>query len=175
MKSRSEALIRRECPWDYHRIKAVVKKAFALASHSDGDEHDLISRIRDSNEYIPELSLVAVENGEIVEFIMFSKILIGCETAIALAPVAVSPSHQRKGIGKSLIEASHEITVGLIYTCSVVLGYPDYYSEFGYGRASEYGVHPPFEVPDEYFMVCKLSETGHIPHGHVKYSKAFVL
>ena len=69
--------IRQERPEDYSEIRSLVKEAFAMAEHSDGDEHNLIDRIRMSDEYIPELSLVAVMDDAVVGHIMFSKILIG--------------------------------------------------------------------------------------------------
>lgn len=89
--------------------------------------------------------------------------------------MAVSPDVQRKGIGKLLIAAGHKTAVGLGYTCSVVLGYPEYYSKFGYRPASGYGIVPPFEVPDEYFMACQLDGKSTMPQGVVAYSAAFGL
>ena len=164
--------IRQERPEDYSEIRSLVKEAFAMAEHSDGDEHNLIDRIRMSDEYIPELSLVAVMDDAVVGHIMFSKILIGNETAIAPAPVSVSVGFQRMGIGKLLINTGQEIARALGYTCSVVLGSPDYYARFGYGKASAFGVVPPFDVNDEYYMVCRLAERD-VPRGVVRYSKAF--
>lgn len=61
------------------------------------------------------------------------------------------------------------------YRCSIVLGNPDYYSKFGYERASSYGIIAPFDVPDEYYMVCDLGNNSDLPKGHVKYSDAFEL
>ena len=57
----------------------------------------------------------------------------------------------------------------------MVLGNPDYYSKFGYERASSYGIIAPFDVPDEYYMVCDLGNTGDLPKGYVRYSDAFEL
>ena len=60
------------------------------------------------------------------------------------------------------------------YGFSVVLGYPGYYSRFGYTAASEFGIKPTFEAPDEYFMVCKF-DVNILEPGIVGYSKAFGL
>lgn len=53
--------IRQEQPTDYDAVYQVVKEAFADAEHTDGDEQDLVVRLRESKSFIPELSLVAVE------------------------------------------------------------------------------------------------------------------
>ena len=167
--------IRPERPEDFGAISALVREAFASAAHSDGEEHLLVSRLRDTDEYIPGLSLVAVRDNIVVGYVMFSEVRIGGQRAVALAPVAVSPEVQGKGIGKLLIAAGHKTAVGLGYTCSLVLGYPEYYSKFGYRPASGYGIVPPFEVPDEYFMACQLDSKSTMPQGVVAYSAAFGL
>lgn len=92
--------IRQERPEDYQQIRELVRNAFALAEHSDGEEHNLIERMRLSPEYIPELSLVAVSGDIILGHIMFSKISVGQSEAIALAPISVRTDWQRKGISK---------------------------------------------------------------------------
>ena len=104
---------------------------------------------------------------------MFSKISVGQTEAIALAPLSVRTDWQRKGLGKLLVAAGHRQARKMGYFCSMVLGNPDYYSKFGYEKASSYGIIAPFDVPDEYYMVCDLGNTGDIPQGNVKYSDAF--
>lgn len=53
--------IRQENKEDYDEIYNVVKTAFATAKHSDGNEQDLVAALRKSNNFIPELSLVAIQ------------------------------------------------------------------------------------------------------------------
>lgn len=167
--------IRQERLEDNRQVRELVRDAFALAEHSDGDEHNLIERIRLSPEYIPELSLVAVSGDTILGHIMFSKVSVGQSEALALAPLSVRTDWQRKGIGKLLVTTGHLLARKMGYPCSVVLGNPDYYSKLGYGKASNYGITAPFDVPDEYYMVCDLDENRDIPKGSVKYSDAFGL
>ena len=173
MKSDMDIKIRQERQKDYQQIRDLVREAFAHAEHSDGDEHNLIERIRLSSDYIPELSLVAEFEDIILGHIMFSKIFVGQTEAIAMAPLSVRTNWQRKGIGKLLVAAGHRQARKMGYFCSMVLGNPDYYSKFGYEKASSYGIIAPFDVPDEYYMVCELGKTGNIPQGIVKYSDAF--
>lgn len=173
MHHNTEILIRPERTEDYSKIELLVKEAFASAEHSDGDEHNLVCRLRQTEDYIHELSLVAIENDMIVGYIMFSRIFIDGRIAVAPAPVAVAVEFQRKGIGSLLVTAGHDIARRLGYSCSVVLGSPDYYSRFGYLKASVYGIMAPFDIPDEYYMVCGLGDRPYIPKGMVKYSDAF--
>ena len=173
MESDMDIQIRQERQEDYLQIRELVRQAFALAEHSDGDEHNLIERLRLSPQYIPELSLVAVSGDTVLGHIMFRKISIGQTEAIALAPLAVRPEIQRQCIGTSLVSAGHELARRMGYSCSVVLGNPLYYAKFGYEKASAYGIIAPFEVPDEYYMVYGLDNTDDIPQGNVKYSDAF--
>ena len=173
MKSDMDIQIRQERQEDFQLIRELVRHAFALAEHSDGDEHNLIERLRLSPEYIPELSLVAVSGDNVLGHIMFSKISIAQTEAIALAPLADRQDIQRKCIGTSLVTAGHELARRMGYSCSVVLGNPLYYSKFGYEKASAYGIIAPFEVPDEYYMVYGLDNIDDIPQGNVKYSDAF--
>lgn len=167
-------VVRREEAKDYPEIEMLVKEAFAAAEHSDGDEHKLIDRIRKTEDYIPQLSLVAEMNGTIVGYIMFSKIYIGNEIAVAPAPLAVRIGFQRNGIGRLLVSTGHEIARNLQFPCSVVLGSPDYYSRLGYQRASEFDIIPPFDVESKYYMVCQLTDRM-LPSGIVEYSEAFGL
>lgn len=163
--------IRQEEERDFDAIRNVVKAAFAGAEHTDGDEHNLVDRLRITDEYIPELSLVAEVDGMIVGHIMFSRIYIGEVEALGLAPLAVIPSFQNKGIGQRLIKTAHRRAKEMGYCCSVVLGSPGYYSKSGYLPASTFDIMSPFGVPPQFYMVYPLNPP--LPEGTVRYSDAF--
>lgn len=165
--------IRKENEKDYDAIYDVVKTAFSKAPHCDGNEQDLVNDLRKGNAYIPELSLVPNDNDKIVGYIMFTKINIGENEEIALAPLAVLPEYQRQGIGSLLIKEGHRIAKELGYNYSVVLGSENYYPKFGYIPAKVYGIKPPFEVDDKNFMAVKLNDNADKIDGTVIYSKEF--
>ncbi|GBG55415.1 N-acetyltransferase [Sporomusaceae bacterium FL31] len=156
--------IRQENQTDFDSVYSVVKLAFLNAEHTDHDEHNLVNRLRKSSAFIPKLSLVAIVDGEIVGHILFTRIeIINANeryTSLALAPVSVVPTMQGKGIGGKLIVEGHKIAKKLGYTSAILLGHPAYYPRFGYIPASRFNIRPPFEVPDEAFMVCELAENG---------------
>lgn len=165
--------IRQERESDYEEVAQVIKIAFASAEHCDGNEADLVANLRKSQAFIPELSLVAVEQQKVIGHILFSKVKIGEKTELALAPLAVLPEYQRKGIGKSLIQEGHRIAQQLNYDYSIVLGSPDYYTKFGYVPASQYQITAPFPVEDEFFMALKLNAKADAVNGVVEYDPAF--
>ena len=165
--------IRQENKNDYDEVYNVVKKAFETAEHSDGNEHDLVDALRKSNSFIPELSLVAIEDGKIVGHILFTKIKIGKNEELALAPLAVLPEYQKQGIGSKLIEEGHKVAKNLGYHYSIVLGSENYYPKFGYIPASNYGIKAPFDVEDKNFMAIKLNDPKLKIEGIVEYAKEF--
>lgn len=165
--------IRQEDINDYEQVYNVIKTAFEKAEHSDGNEQDLVVVLRKCNEFIPELSLVAIQDNKIVGYILFTKVKIGEYEEVALAPLGILPEYQKRGIGKKLIEKGHQIAKELGYHYSIVLGSEIYYSKRGYVPAIEYGIKAPFEVPNENFMAIKLNNTDKEIIGIVEYAKEF--
>ena len=126
-----EINIRQETPADYDAVYRLVKEAFATADHSDGDEQDLVVRLRKSEAFIPELSLVAEADGVLAGYILLTKIRVGEETELAAAPLAVAPAFQRKGVGSALIRELDRAARELAYRYIVILGRPAHYGRFG--------------------------------------------
>ncbi|MBS6830713.1 MAG: N-acetyltransferase [Desulfovibrio sp.] len=165
--------IRPECPEDFPIIHDLVRTAFENAEYASGDEHFLVDRLRGSREYIPELSLVAEEDGRIVGHIMFTRLKVGEATALTLAPLAVPPSHQGRGIGGALIRRGHEIARSLGWEFVILVGHAGYYPRFGYKSAASFGIVSPFEVPEEAFMAINLRGGAERLPGLLQYSPAF--
>lgn len=157
---------------DMSEIYELVKVSFESAEQSDGSEHDLVIALSKGSAFVPELSLVAEVDGEIVGYILFTEIQIGDHREVALAPLAVKPDKQQQGIGKELIRAGHSIAKDLGYHASVVLGSDLYYGRFGYVPADNYGIKAPFDVESKYFMFYPLSNIKSI-QGVVKYAPEF--
>ena len=166
-------IIRQEQKADEQVVYNIIKEAFACAEHRDGNEQDLVVALRNSEAFIKELSLVAEVDGTIVGHILFTKVMVDGKAALALAPLAVLPKYQRQGIGLSLIKEGHRIGKELGYSCSIVLGHAEYYKKAGYRPASQYGIYPPFDVPDENFMAYFLSEERKDIQGTVLYAPEF--
>jgi putative acetyltransferase len=152
--------IRPEKPDDYPAIKRVNDLAFGQPN-----EGLLVEELRRNPRFIPELSLVALYDDEVVGHILFLPIRIVCEyspvISLSLAPMAVLPEHQGKGIGGRLIEEGIAAARTMGYESIIVLGHPEYYPRFGFQPASKWGVRPSYEeVPDEAFMAMELIENS---------------
>ena len=114
--------IQQEQVEDYEFSESVVKLAFANAEYSDTKEHQLVSRIRKSSSFIPELSLVVTnkDDGRILGHILLSKIIISkvnqITESLALAPVSVLPTYQNNGVGRLLITEALKSLKNLVTT-----------------------------------------------------------
>lgn len=140
---------------DIAGIREVLTAAFGRTS-----EATLVEAIRNSPNFIPELSIIAVEDGTVLGHILLSPIVIKTSQqlipALALAPLAVIPTRQREGIGNQLVQMGLSKCRELGHSLVVVLGHPFYYQRFGFQAASQFGIQAPFPVPDEAFMVLEL-------------------
>lgn len=92
-----DVLVRTAKQEDFKTIYCLVQEAFLSATHSDGQEQELVKRIWESSDYLSDLSLVAEINGEIVGYLLLSKVKIATAVALALAPLAVRPDVQKMG------------------------------------------------------------------------------
>lgn len=141
------------------------------------NEAALVEALRQSDSFIPELSLVAELNGEPVGHILFPKVTVESPEAsfdaLALAPMAVLPSHQRAGIGSQLVRAGLEACHQLGHPVVIVLGHPWFYPRFGFRPASQFRIQPPFPVRDEVFMVHGPEDRLRQISGTVRYPSAF--
>lgn len=159
-----EVRIRQEKAEDHNAVFDLVKKAFETEQLSDHKEQFLVERLRKSVAFVPELSLVAELENKIVGYILLTKIKIKNDkdifASLALAPVAVHPAYQGRGIGGRLIEQAHEIAKEKGYTSIVLLGHEKYYPKFGYQQADKFAIKLPFNVSKENCMAIELVEAG---------------
>ncbi len=147
--------IRRESPEDIDAVRHVNRQAFGAE-----EEPEIVDKLRNKN--MVTLSLVAVDGNEIVGHILFSPVTVESDRpdfeAITLAPMAVLPSHQGKGIGSQLVRAGLSECQRLGHELVFVLGHPTYYPRFGFALAGPKGIRCEFEVPEEAWMVVELKE-----------------
>jgi len=147
--------IRPETPEDKTSIHYANQEAF-----SRNQEADLVDKLRKRG--VLTISLVAVLDTAIVGHIAFSPVEIASEKssfgALALAPMAVLPPYQNKGIGSQLVTAGLQECLRLGHEIIIVLGHPNYYPRFGFVPAYSKGIGCEFEVPHEAWMIVELKQ-----------------
>lgn len=161
--------IRVETRDDWDEIAAVTRAAFG----EDGEVR-MIELIRASDAFVPELSLIAVNDGAVVGHVLLSYVeLSGRGRLLELGPLSVLPAWQRAGIGLVLawdaIRRADELGEPLV----LVLGHPSYYQRFGFRRASELGIDAPHGIPDEAFMALPLEVYDPSIRGQVVFPPAY--
>jgi putative acetyltransferase len=165
-------VVRREGADDISAVRAVNEAAFGRT-----EEADLVDRLR--NEGAVLASFVAEENGRaVVGHILFSRTLI--ETAdeivpsVALAPMAVLASHQRRGIGSQLVRCGVQWLLTRGERSVLVLGHPAFYQQFGFSTDRARALTTPF--PPHAFMALELVD-GALDgiRGAVRYPAGFGL
>jgi putative acetyltransferase len=151
----SRLIIRPEREKDYPKIREVNDLAF-------GQENEgiLIKKLRQTEKFIRELSLVAELDDEVVGHILFYPVVIRSAPlkfqTLSLGPMAVSPEYQRQGIGSQMVKEGLETAKTLGYKSVIVVGHPEYYPRFGFKPASQWKIKVPFDVPDEAFLALEL-------------------
>lgn len=147
-------LIREERPCDIAAIHRINASAFDTEA-----EANLVDVLRAQNAII--VSLVAEENGQPVGHILFSPVTLSPPSTLklaGLAPMAVLPEYQNRGIGSALVHAGIEACRQRGCDGIVVLGHAHYYPRFGFVPASRFGLRTEYDVPDEVFMAMELKK-----------------
>ena len=149
-------IVRPERREDARAVRRVNEQAFGQEA-----EANLVDALRQCDE--PLISLVAVEDDQVVGHILFSPVRVECGDRVVhgmgLGPMAVLPEHQRTGIGSELVRVGVSEMRGSCCPFVIVLGHPQFYPRFGFEPASRRGIRCEWEVPDEAFMILILEAT----------------
>ena len=166
-------VIRPEREADHPAIAEVVRAAFARDEVPTFVEH-----IRASEQFIPELALVAEDSSGVIAHVMLSWVGVegGSHARILnLTPMSVRPDRQGVGVGSRLIRDALGRAEQAGEPAVLVVGHPEYYPRFGFERASALGFIPPNPMRDDAFMVKRLP--GYTPElaGRIVYPSSFAV
>ncbi|MBT8454744.1 MAG: N-acetyltransferase [Rhodobacteraceae bacterium] len=121
---------------DWWEVEALYDLCFA-----PGREALSSYRLRDGNDPVAGLSLVARDDGIVIGAIRYWPVCVGGAAALLLGPVAVHPTHQGEGLGALLIEESLARATG--WDRVMLVGDEPYYGKFGFHRLADVEMPPP--------------------------------
>lgn len=152
-------LVRAERPGDVGSIDEVLTDAF----RHDGDsatpvEVGLVHRLRESDAWIPQQSLVADIDDDLIGHCLCTRGWLVDLPVLALGPVGVLVSRQGIGVGSSLMHSAIDIAIDMGETLIGLVGDPRYYRRFGFVAGSSVGVDPPEPAWGEAFQVLVLRD-----------------
>lgn len=152
-----DLIIRNETESDYRRVEEVTREAFWNVYSPGCDEHYLAHILREHEDFVSELDLVAELNGQIVGNIMYTKSKLldrdGAEKQIlTFGPICVLPEFQRCKIGKTLMNVSFDKAIELGYDVIVISGNPANYVSSGFKSCKKYNI----AGKDDIFPVAML-------------------
>lgn len=169
----SRVAVRLELKRDAVAIRAVLLAAFPTAA-----EADLVDALRGDGAFLPHLSLVALDgptsSSPVIGHVLFTRLHVGGSAAVALAPLAVTPDHQHRGVGTALTRAGLNRAAESGERLVVVVGDPAYYARFGFRPARELGVRTPYGEGPQIMALALPSESAEpLPHGDAVYAAPF--
>jgi len=140
--------MRCEKPEDYRKVEEATREAFWNLYFPGCNEHVSIHKLRQSDDFIPELTCVLEADGEIIGSIFYSHSKIvsadGLEyPVITFGPVSIIPRFHRQGLGRKLITHTIEEARKQGHRAIMILGYPYHYRPYGFTRGKKYGISLP--------------------------------
>jgi len=152
--------IREEKPEDYYSTEHMAQRAFWNKHHLGCSEHYLVHKLRQSTDYIPQLSRVAVKDGRVIGCIMYSKAYVMDgnikHDLITFGPLCVDPDFQGCGVGGILLEETMKLAAAAGYKGIIIYGEPDYYPLHGFKTCDNFNITTPEGKNFDAFMGREL-------------------
>lgn len=173
---RPELVLRNETAADRDKILALTAEAFAISPVTglpvEGEpiEVEVLRQLFECAEYLPEFSVVAVLDEEIVGHVISTRGWVGDYGLLGLGPIGVTPRLQRHGIGSALMNETIARANAAGEGGIALLGSPEYYPRFGFVPAASFGVLPPEDAWGEHFQLLPLALWPGGVHGTFRYA-----
>jgi len=160
--NREDIEIRMETKDDWYNVELMTQHAFWNKHHLGCEEHYLVHKLRQDKDYLPELSRIAVKDGEVLGCIMYSKarVVDGADTheIITFGPLCVEPKWQGCGVGELLLRETMKLAAKKGYKGIVIFGEPDYYPRIGFKKCDYFNITTADGKNFDAFMGIELIE-----------------
>lgn len=154
--------IRMETEDDWYNVELMTQHAFWNKHHLGCDEHYLVHKLRKDKDYLPELSRIAVKDGQVIGCVMYSKarVVDGEDTheIITFGPLCVDPKWQGCGVGELLLWETMRLAASKGYKGIVIFGEPDYYPRIGFKTCDNFNITTANGKNFDAFMGIELAE-----------------
>lgn len=162
--SRENTEVRKETKDDFYETELMTKRAFWNKYHLGCNEHYLVHKLRQSEDYLPELSRIAVKDGKVIGCIMYSKAKVVEEEKVydllTFGPLCVDPDWQGTGVGELLLRETMKIAADKGYKGIVIFGEPDYYPRVGFKTCDHFNITTKEGKNSSAFMGIELIPDG---------------
>lgn len=170
--------IRKETEADYLATEELCLRAFWNLHGQGCDEHLLVRKLRQHEDYLPEISRIATIDGNVAATIMYSKAVIRDGESeypiITFGPLAVDPMYQNTGVGGKLLKYTMELAREAGFPGIVIFGEPKYYPKHGFVTADHFGFTDAGGNNFDAFMACELQD-GAFNHMKGKFHESALL
>jgi predicted N-acetyltransferase YhbS len=160
--NREDMEIRMETKDDWYDVELMTQHAFWNKHHLGCDEHYLVHKLRQDKDYLPEISRIAVKDGEVIGCIMYSKArvldVINTHYIITFGPLCIEPKWQGCGVGELLLKETMNLAAEAGYKGIVIFGEPDYYPRIGFKTCDKFNITTAEGKNFDAFMGIELIE-----------------
>ncbi|MEG0772572.1 GNAT family N-acetyltransferase [Clostridium sp.] len=157
-----EIEIRMETVDDWYNVELMTQHAFWNKHHLGCDEHYLVHKLRQDKDYLPELSRIAVKDGEVIGAIMYSKSRVvngeDIHEIVTFGPLCIEPKWQGCGVGELLLKETMKLAADKGYKGIVIFGEPDYYPRIGFKTCDKLNITTANGRNFDAFMGIELGE-----------------
>ncbi len=188
----TDLVLRPEAPADHRVVEELTREAFWNLHVPGCDEHYLVHLMRDHPDFVPELSLVAILDGQIVGNTMTTRSRLSSDDGgeletLTVGPVTVHPKFQRRGIGRAMMARVADAGRERGFAAIILLGHPHNYVGYGFRNGKDLsismtdGSHPfgllalelaPGELAGRAWVV-HFSEVFEVPAGLDEFDATF--
>lgn len=156
-------IIRPETETDRRASEELAREVFWNLSVPGCSEHYFVHLLRQHKAFIPQLDYVIEKDRQIIALVMYSESDLTDEnrnvrTVLTMGPICVHPEHQRKGLGKMLLEHTFALAADMGYDIVINYGNPDNYVARGYRSCRKYNICLEGDIYPAALLVKELKE-----------------